>query len=117
MCCKRASLDKVLSLLQPNYCPDKFIDAVNLGGVSAWADEIKELITADGCAFLGQVQECGVIVEQHQLKPPKTRDPPSQFKDAEKKIERLTVTCADIGANVEFLNFTPVLTKQPIERI
>ena len=105
------------TVLTGRLCPDKLIDAVNLGGVSAWADEIKELITADGCAFLGQVQNCGVIVEQCQLKGPRTRDPPSQYSDVEKKIERLTVTCADIGANVEFLDFTPVLTKGPIERI
>ena len=56
-------------------------------------------------------------VEQCPLLPPKTRPPPSQFQDAEEKVERLTVTQADIGATVEFINFKPVLTTQAIGRV
>ena len=105
------------TVLTGRLIPEKFIEAANFGGVAAWAEEIKELITQDGCAFLGQVKDCGVVVEQKPILPPPNRDPPSQFIDLEEKVERLTVTCADIGAQVEFLNFTKVLTTQPIGRI
>ena len=76
--------------------PDTFIDAANFGDLSAWTDEIVELIKADGIAFLGQVKDCGVIVDSFPLLPPATRDAPSQFQDAEHKVERLTVTQADL---------------------
>ena len=105
------------SMLTGRLVPDKFIEAATEGGVAAWADEIKELITQDGIAFLGQVKDCGVLVEQKPILPPPNRDPPSQYIDMEEKVERLTVTCADIGAQVEFLNFTEVLAKQEIGRI
>ena len=32
--------------------------------VTSFSDEIMELLKADGVAFLGQVKDCGVIVEQ-----------------------------------------------------
>ena len=67
--------------------------------------------------MLGQVKDCGVVMEQWSILPPKNRSPPSQFQDLEEKVERLTVTCADIGANIEFINFTPILTTQAVGRI
>ena len=74
------------TILTGRLVPDKLLEAANFGGVSAWADEIKELITADGCAFLGQVKDCGVEIEQKPLLPPKNRPAPSQFSDLERKL-------------------------------
>ena len=105
------------SLLTGRLVPEKFSEAMTAGGVSSFADEIIELLKADGCAFLGQVKNCGVEVEQHPLLGPKTRPAPTQFQDIEGKVERLTVTQADLGAVVEFINFKPVLDTQAIGRI
>ena len=58
-----------------------------------------------------------MTVDSFPLLPPKNRPAPSQFEDLEQKVERLTVTQADIGAVVEFIDFTPVLTRQPIGRV
>ena len=49
------------------------------------------------------------------MKGPNAREMPEQFD--EKGKERLTVTCADAGATVEFLNFSKVFETQTIGRI
>ena len=107
----------ITTLLTGRLVPEKLIEAANFGDLSAWAEEIVELLKADGCAFLGQVKDCGVAVDSLPLKPPKSRPPPSQFVDLEQKVEPLTVTQADIGAVVEFIDFTPVLTTRSIGRV
>ena len=75
------------TILTGRLVPEKLIEAVNFGGVSAWTDEIREMLNADGCAFLGSVKDCGVEIEQKPLLPPKNRPAPTQFKDLEGKVE------------------------------
>ena len=71
------------TVLTGRLIPEKLIEAANFGDIAAWSEEIKELITADGCAFLGQVKNCGVEIEQKPILPPKNCFPPSQFQDLE----------------------------------
>ena len=75
------------------------------------------MLKADGCAFLGQIKDCGVLIENKPLIGPLTRPAPTQFKDVEEKVERITVTQADLGAVVEFINFKPVFESQAIGKI
>ena len=102
------------ALLTGTLMPSRFAEACTVDGVSSFTDEIMAMIRADGLRFLGQIKDCGVIQEELPLVGPKTRPAPTQFEDFEGKVERLTVTQADLGCQVTFLNFRPVLTSQTI---
>ena len=93
--------------------PEDMRKAVTEGGVSGFTDELRQTLVRDGIAFLGHVEKCGVKVEHHQLRGPLTRDLPEQFK-ADGVTEKLTVTCAQVGATVEFINFRPVFETKSI---
>ena len=93
--------------------PEDLRKAVTDGGVSGFTDELRQTLVRDGAAFLGHVEKCGVKVEHLPLRGPHHKQLPEQFKE-DGVTEKLTVTCAQVGATVEFINFRPVFETKSI---
>ena len=94
--------------------PEELKKACSDLNVAAFTNELRRIIERDGCEFVGAVKDCGVTFDTCCLTGPLTRDLPSQY-NAEGN-ERLTVTCADVGAQVEFMNFYNIFQTRTVFR-
>ena len=98
---------------QATLIPDRLKEACADTGVSAFTDEIRPVIERDGLQFVGFIwNDRDITIDRCELCKPKTRDSPSIIGENGKP--RLTVTSADIGAPVEFINFLRVFQNRTV---
>ena len=77
------------------------------------------MVQADGCRFVGCIKDTGITQETSPLVGPLTRPAPDKYetkwRDGKMElVQPLTVTQADLGCQVTFLNFKPVFDTKTI---
>ena len=100
----------ITALMNGSLKPDELKRRCEGTDTATFTAAIRTMIEADGARFLGAVGSSGVEVEIHPLVGPKTRPvPPTQ-----RNPRALTVCQGDVGAQVQFLNFTNAFEKRAV---